>query len=78
MNIKIFGPGCTKCEKLTSNVEEAINQLNLDDTDIEKISDIGKMVDEGIMSAPTLMINGVIKSSGNIPSIEEIKKILSV
>lgn len=78
MNIKIFGPGCAKCEKLTGNVEEAVSQLNLDNVEIEKISDIGKMVEEGIMSSPTLMVDGVIKFSGNIPSIEEIKKILSV
>ncbi len=78
MNIKIFGQGCAKCEKLTGNVEEAVSQLNLDNVEIEKISDIGKMVEEGIMSSPTLMVDGVIKFSGNIPSIEEIKKILSV
>ncbi len=78
MDVKIFGPGCAKCEKLTSNVGEAVSQLNLDNVKIEKISDIGKMVEEGIMSSPTLMVDGNIKSSGNILSVEEIKKILSV
>ncbi len=78
MTIKIFGPGCLGCEKLTKNVKEAVNQLNLSNVEIEKVSEIEKMAEEGIMSSPTLMVDGAIKSSGNIPSVEEIKKILSV
>ncbi len=78
MNIKIFGPGCSNCQKLIDNVEEAVSQLSLENVEIEKISDIGKMVEEGIMSSPALMIDGELKFSGNIPSVEEIKEILNV
>ncbi len=73
MKIKIFGPGCPKCENLTKNVREAVNQLSLEDVEIEKVSEIEKMAEEGIMSVPALMIDGSVKSSGSIPSVVEIK-----
>ena len=45
--------------------------------DVEKISDITKIVDAGIMHTPGLRINGKMKSTGRIPKPEEIKKWIS-
>ncbi len=77
MHIKIFGQGCVKCELLKKNVEEAVNQLSLKDVEVEKISEIEKMVEEGVISVPTLMIDGSVKVSGEVPTVENIKKWLN-
>ncbi len=77
MKIKIFGPGCVKCEILTKNVKEAVSQLGISSVDIEKVSSIEEMVERGIISVPALMIDGSLKSSGEIPTVDKIKEWLN-
>ncbi len=76
MIIKVFGPGCVKCESLIENTQKAIDDIGLS-YEIEKISDINSIVEEGIMATPALMINDKVVSSGRLPSVEEIKIWLS-
>ncbi|MFA5146861.1 MAG: thioredoxin family protein [Candidatus Omnitrophota bacterium] len=73
MKIEIFGPGCHRCGELEKAVKNVISELNIP-ADIEKVKDITKIVDAGIMQTPGLRINGKIKCSGRIPKVEEIKK----
>ncbi|MFH0764043.1 MAG: thioredoxin family protein [Candidatus Omnitrophota bacterium] len=73
MKIEIFGPGCPRCRQLEKRVKDSISELNIT-ADVEKVSDITKIVDAGIMHTPGLRINGKIKSTGRIPKPEEIKK----
>lgn len=76
MKIEIFGPGCPRCHQLEKCVKDAISKLNVP-ADVEKISDIAKIVDAGIMHTPGLRINGKMKSTGRIPQQEEIMKWIS-
>jgi len=73
MIIKIFGPGCPKCQTLEENAREAVKELNLNGVEIEKISDIEKITEEGIIGVPAIMINNELKAAGRIPETEEIK-----
>jgi hypothetical protein len=50
----------------------ALAELNVA-ADVEKISDIKKIMEYGILSTPGLIIDGKVKSSGRIPRPEEIK-----
>lgn len=76
MKIEIFGPGCPRCRQLEKAVKDAVSELKIL-ADVEKISDITKIVDAGLMHTPGLRINGKMKSSGRIPNPEEIKKWIS-
>lgn len=73
--IQIFGPGCKRCKQLQANAEKAIGELGLAAT-IEKVQDINKMVECGVMMAPALAIDGQVKFSGKVASAEEIKGLL--
>jgi small redox-active disulfide protein 2 len=73
--IQIFGPGCSKCKQLQANAEQAIGELGLEAT-IEKVEDINKMVECGVMMTPALAIDGQVKFSGKVASAEEIKGLL--
>jgi small redox-active disulfide protein 2 len=75
MKIQILGTGCAKCMKLTENAEKAAKEKGLD-FQIEKITDINKIMDFGVMITPSLAIDGEVKSVGKILSVEEIKKLL--
>jgi small redox-active disulfide protein 2 len=75
MKIEILGPGCPKCKALFKNVEKAIKDLCLQ-AEVTKIEDIEKIVEAGVMMTPALVVDGKIKSTGKVLSVDEIKKIL--
>jgi len=73
MKIEVFGPGCPKCQQLEKTVRDAVTELNAA-AEIEKIKDVMKMAEAGIMIPPALRINGRLKCSGRVPKMDEIKK----
>lgn len=76
MKIEIFGPGCYRCEELDKAVRKAVSELNVQ-AEVEKVKDIAKIVEAGIMHTPGLRVNGKLKCSGRVPKPEEVKKWLS-
>jgi len=74
--IQVLGTGCPKCHKLAQNVEEAMKGLGVE-YEIEKITDIRKIMNSGVMMTPGLIVDGAVKSSGKVLGVEEIKKLLS-
>lgn len=74
--IKVLGPGCMKCVQLFNNAKQAAEELNLQ-YQIEKITDIQKIMDYGVMMTPALVVDGEVKTVGKVPSVDEIKKVLS-
>jgi small redox-active disulfide protein 2 len=75
MEIKVYGRGCPKCKILEENARKAADELKLNPT-IEKVSDIDRIIDAGIMTTPALEIDGKIVSSGRVMTAEEIKRFL--
>jgi len=73
--IQILGTGCPTCQKLTELTIQAANELELE-YEIEKITDITKIIEMGVVKTPGLAVNGVVKISGKLPSIKEIKEAL--
>ena len=76
MIIKVLGPGCSKCKALEISTREAINEMSIS-AEIEKVEDIVKIMNYGIMSTPALVINGKVVLSGRVPSITELKEVLT-
>jgi len=72
----ILGVGCPKCKKLTELVEQAAKSLGIE-YEIEKVTDIKRITSFGVMMTPALVVDGEVKISGKIPSIEEIKKLIA-
>lgn len=75
MEIKVLGTGCAKCKTLERITREAVEELNLDAT-IEKVEDIQKIMEFGVMFTPALVIDGQVTFSGKVPKLKEMKKIL--
>ena len=76
MKIQILGTGCAKCAKLTQAVEIAAKELGLA-YELEKISDINTIMSFGVMMTPGLAVDGEVKVVGKVPTVEELKKMLS-
>lgn len=75
MIIKVIGTGCDKCNELYKNVQEALTQLNVE-AEIEKVEDLVEIVNLGVMTAPSLMINGKLVVSGRVPKVKNLIEIL--
>ena len=73
--IKVLGPGCPRCEQLAAAVKLAADQLGID-SEIEKIRDIAQFASYGVMLTGGLVVDGVVKSQGSVPSVDEIKALL--
>ena len=74
--IKVLGPGCRRCEQLAATTKDAADQLGLD-YELEKVKDIAKLADYGVMMTPGLVVDGEVKSQGKVLSLEEIKAMLA-
>ncbi len=73
--IQILGMGCPKCKKLYENAEAAAKELGIE-YEMEKVDDINRITEMGVMMTPALAVNGEVKFSGRVPSIESLKEIL--
>ena len=73
--IQILGTGCPKCKKLTENAEQAAKELGIE-YQIEKVTDISKIMDFGVMMTPALAVDGEVKIFGKISGPDEIKAFL--
>ena len=72
MKIIILGPGCPRCHEVEKRTKSALAELGIA-ADVEKVSDIKRIMEFNILSTPGLAIDGKVVSSGKIPRLEEIK-----
>jgi len=74
--LQILGTGCPKCKKLAENTEAAARDLDIE-YEIEKVTDINEIMKFGVMMTPALAVDGEVKSVGKVPSVEDIKAMLT-
>lgn len=76
MEIKVLGPGCANCHKMEEIAKQAVKELGVEAT-VVKITDIGEIAMQGILSTPGLVVNGKIKHSGKpLPTLEKVKELI--
>jgi small redox-active disulfide protein 2 len=76
MQLLVIGPGCTKCKALAQFTEQAVNELGIT-AEINKVSDLQQIMALGVMMTPALAIDGNVKVVGKVPSVGELKTLLS-
>ena len=75
MKIQVFGTGCQKCNDLAEATKSAAANLGLD-YEFEKVSDINDIIAAGVMMTPAMGVDGEVKVSGKVPSVEELESLL--
>jgi small redox-active disulfide protein 2 len=75
MTIQILGTGCPKCRQLEENARMAVHQLGLQ-AEVVKVSSLQEIMKYGVMMTPGFAVDGQVKSSGKLLSVEEIKTLL--
>ena len=69
--ILVLGTGCPKCKQLAENARLAAEQAGVA-CEIEKITDVLKFADYGVMMTPALVVDGKVLVSGKVPSVQEL------
>ena len=75
MKLQILGTGCAKCKALTTATEQAAQTLGLQ-YELEKITDLKQIMAFGVMLTPALVVDGKVRVSGKVPSVDDLKKLL--
>ncbi len=73
MKIEVFGPGCPRCKQTKENLKKVLEEKNIQ-AEIEHITDLKTISNRGIMMTPAVVIDGVKKAEGRIPTAADILK----
>jgi len=72
MKIAVLGPGCAKCYKTYDHVIQAVKETGAD-AEVVKVEKIDEMIAYGVMMTPAVVIDGKVKISGRVASVEQVK-----
>lgn len=75
MKVAILGKGCAKCNELEQRTRQALEELGKD-AEVVKVSDINEITAYGVMFTPALAVDGEVKVSGKLPTVEQLKAML--
>lgn len=70
MLIRVYGPGCNSCQKVSAAMEEALRQSGAEGQ-VEKIVDVQEMIKAEVFVSPVVEINGSVMSRGRVPRVSE-------
>lgn len=76
LDIKVLGTGCSKCVKLEENVRKTIVELGIE-ANIEKITDLNKIMSYGVLMTPGLVINEKVVSFGRVLNSNDIANLIN-
>ena len=77
MEIIVLGAGCAACNKVYSTVQKIVAETGIDAT-LHKEENIMKILEYNLIAPPAVVVDGVVKLQGTIPSEPEIKKALGI
>jgi small redox-active disulfide protein 2 len=65
-SVKVYGPGCARCETTAQMVRDAATALNIE-VEVEKVTDAKSIAMAGVMSTPGVSIDGKLVHAGGLP-----------
>lgn len=74
--LQVLGSGCAKCVQLAERTQAAAQALALE-YELEKVNGLKRIMGFGVMRTPALVVDGTVKVTGRVPSVEEIKEMLA-
>jgi small redox-active disulfide protein 2 len=75
MRIQILGTGCPNCKRLETNTLDALKTAGIQ-AELEKITEIDKIMEFGVLSTPALAVDGKVMSAGRVLNKAQIIEIL--
>lgn len=75
-SVKVYGPGCKRCETTEAMVKDAAQKLGLD-VEVEKVTDQKSIAMAGVMSTPGIAVDGKLVHAGGVPDAMKLEGWLS-
>ena len=76
MKIRVYGPGCVRCQQLQAATMEALGELHIT-AEVEKVQDVAAIAEAGVLRTPALAIDGKLVLQGRVPGVRELTTILT-
>ena len=76
VKVQVLGIRCVNCDKLYAHARQAAEEAGIP-CEVERVRDIFRIIDIGPLGLPALVINGRIRSSGEVLSVAAIKELLN-
>ena len=73
--IKVLGAGCKSCHEQYEYAKKAVQNLGLG-IEVEYITDMEKVMEYGVMSMTSIVVNDKVASFGKVLKVVEIEKLL--
>jgi len=73
--LQILGTGCAKCEQLAAATQQAADATGIE-YELEKVTDFMRFADFGVMITPALVVDGEVKVSGKVPTVEQLVELI--
>lgn len=68
VDVKVLSTDCSRCRELEKLLDEVLAGLPAGAVHSQKVSDITEIAAFGVLAVPALLINGEVKSVGNVPA----------
>ncbi|MAS07698.1 MAG: thioredoxin family protein [Ahrensia sp.] len=75
-SVKVYGPGCKRCETTEAMVKDAAARLGIDVV-VEKVTDPKSIAMAGVMSTPGISVDGKLVHAGGLPDAVRLEGWLS-
>lgn len=74
--IKVYGPGCKRCETTEQMVKDTAAKLGIEAA-VEKVTDPAQIAMAGVMSTPGIAVDGKLVHAGGLPDQAKLEGWLS-
>ncbi len=74
--INVYGPGCKNCTETMNRIEVASKAMGVE-IKLEKVTDLQRIMEAGVMSTPGVSVDGRLVHSGSIPTEEKVRELLA-
>ena len=75
--IQVLGTCCRRCDALYQSAQQAASATGTD-CQVEKVTDVVKMLDYNVIALPALVIDGKVVSAGTVLPPDEIARLLAL
>jgi small redox-active disulfide protein 2 len=75
-SVKVYGPGCKRCETTETMVRDAAARLGIA-VDVEKVTDAKSIAMAGVMSTPGVSVDGKLVHAGGLPDAAKLEQWLT-
>ena len=77
MEIKVLGSGCSRCKKALEVVNKVVGESGID-AQVEYVTDIMRVMEYNVIGTPAVVVDGVVKIKGSVPTEADVRKALGL